>query len=71
MTPPADNLKTDLRSVNSLVALNRTQLSEWLDGINALRSDFARVATSETKDLVDQLTAIGLKVRPLLHPSIG
>ena len=40
------------------------QLSEWLDGLSALRNEPARiVATAETKELIEQLTTIGLKVR--------
>lgn len=53
----------------SLVALDRMQLSEWLDGINALRNEPARVvATAETKEIIDQLTDLGLKVRSRAIP---
>ena len=49
----------------SVVAQDRAQFSEWTDGLNLLRSDSARIATQETKDLIDQLTDIGIKVKML------
>ncbi|KAL7415875.1 hypothetical protein BDY24DRAFT_380361 [Mrakia frigida] len=52
-------------SLLDVVALDRAQFSEWTDGLNLLRSDQARVATQETKDLIEQLTDIGLKLKLL------
>lgn len=69
---PVDLTCADDRTCpHSVVAQDRAQYAEWTDGLNMLRSDSARIATKETKDLVDQLTDIGLKVGPAILSTVA
>lgn len=52
-------------SLAEMQALNRSQFSEWTDGLNMLRGEGGVVSTRETADLIETLTEIGLKVKLL------
>ncbi|EPQ28461.1 uncharacterized protein PFL1_03764 [Pseudozyma flocculosa PF-1] len=52
-------------SLADLQALNQSQYSEWIDGLNMLRGEGGVVSTKETAEYIQILTEIGVKVKLL------
>ena len=52
-------------SLADLQALNQSQYSEWVDGLNMLRGEGGVVSTRETAEYIQILTEIGVKVKLL------